>query len=109
MESGLITTSDLIKSHRDNISNFRKVIIRAMRVIVEKEVDDFLNSMGYKMENDDSDLFIENQMDSLNYIQLLIEMESFFEITIPDRFLNMDNFITKKRIISTLEAIVSEQ
>ena len=75
--------------------------------MIKKEIMNCLDNLGYKIEDADSDLVVENQIDSLNFIQLLIEIESCFNIIIPDQYLTIENFTTLNRIILTLETIIS--
>lgn len=83
--------------------------------MLEKNIKSKLNDIVLKLldftiidENviDDMDLFSDGGMDSLTFITLVIEIEDSFDITIPDDFLDMNNFRTINKICDIILEIL---
>ena len=55
------------------------------------------------------DLVDDLGMDSINFISLIIEIETAFEIQIPDEWLQMEKFQTYTAIYSTVAELLSEK
>lgn len=47
-------------------------------------------------------------MDSIDFINLIIDIEEFFSIIIPDNLLLMENFKSKQQIINTIYSLLNE-
>lgn len=66
-----------------------------------------MDNLGYEIGDADADLLIDNQVDSISFVELLVEIESVLNIVIPDQYLSMENFSTLNRIIETLGTVIS--
>ena len=74
---------------------------------MEREIRILMDNLGYEIGDADADLLIDNQVDSISFVELLVEIESVLNIVIPDQYLSMENFSTLNRIIETLGTVIS--
>lgn len=74
---------------------------------VENILNEILIEMGFYDEQPDIQDDLLKQMDSLQFIQFVIALESKLEIGVPDEFLLFEYFNTKNAISDTLEKILS--
>lgn len=74
---------------------------------MEREIRIIMDNLGYEIGDADADLLIDNQVDSISFVELLVEIESVLNIVIPDQYLSMENFSTLNRIIETLGTVIS--
>lgn len=79
-------------------------------VVIQNEMLELFRSKLQIDVNDiDSDLVIENGLDSINFINMILIIEEYFEIQIPDQFLSLSELNTINNISSIIYSCVSEQ
>ena len=55
------------------------------------------------------DLIDDLGMDSINFVSLIIELETTFDVQIPDEWLLMERFRTFSQIYSAVDALINEK
>lgn len=63
----------------------------------------FRESLNVEVPSEDTDLFEEGMMDSLTLVELLLQLEQQFQITVSIEDLEIDDFSSIRRIDQFLE------
>lgn len=70
-------------------------------------ISDVFSDRGFDNEIVDYlDLIEDCGLDSLTFISLIVEIESVFDITIPDDIILMENFRTIDKVVNIIEKIL---
>ena len=71
---------------------------------IKEKIIKIFESKGYIIENSQSDIIIDNAINSIDFIELIILLESEFSIVIPDEFLLIDEMNTIEKITGIIHS-----
>lgn len=68
---------------------------------MNEKVTEFLHSIGYDF--DDEGNLLADEIDSIEFINIVMAIEEEFSVEIPDTFLLIDHFSSVDTILNTIE------
>ena len=74
--------------------------------IIEKIID-ILKKLNINIDNPTSNFIEGNNVDSITFIQIIIDIEVEFSILIPDEYLLMEGFNTVSEIANIVEKLIN--
>lgn len=75
--------------------------------LVASILNNILQSKGYKISNYDEKIFEKGLIDSYGIVELVIELENFFDIKIPYESMLIQNFSSVNEISKFIEQLKS--
>ncbi len=75
---------------------------------IEEKINRIFETNGLYSDDDLKENELLRTIDSLNFISLIVEIESEFNIGIPDDLLFLSNFQTKEQIIEIVYKLIND-
>lgn len=76
---------------------------------MEEKLTDCFANVGIILDENDKDIpLIEIIQDSLALITLIVEVESFFEVEIPEEYLLLDEMQTFREFVMVIQNLISK-
>lgn len=72
--------------------------------IIEK-ITNSLKNLNIDTNNTDTDFILENNLDSITFIHIILNIEEAFSILIPDEYLLMEKLNTVSKIANLVEEL----
>ena len=79
--------------------------------IIEQTIN-ILNSMNFNdinIDNIETDFILENNIDSITFIEIIIILEEEFSILVPEEYLLMENLNTVSKITNLIKELVDQE
>lgn len=65
---------------------------------IEKRIFDYLISKGYEIKNMNDNFIVVNNVTSIEFVSLIVDVEAEYNICIPDEYLDYDSLNTAYKL-----------
>ncbi len=76
---------------------------------IKKRVQNVILNMGYKVDDVKIDFIEAYEIDSITFIELILEIEEEFSIMVPDESLIMENVNTVEKIAELVKKVLDDE
>ena len=82
---------------------------KILSVVLDGFDNDFINSLSNNYNLDDIDIFDDLGFDSIKFIQLIVDLESSFNIEFDENMISMDGFSKIKQIKKVISELTANK
>jgi len=85
-------------------NKFKREVDKLIDNIIEKTTNS-LKNLDIYIDNTEVDFILENNIDSITFIHIILNIEEEFSIIIPDEYLLMENLNTISKIADLVQEL----